>query len=55
MPRNRQILLRSRPAGMPSLQNFEMIERPMPEPKEEEVLTRTLFLVTRPLYARPDE
>jgi len=48
MPRNRQILLRSRPAGMPSLENFEMIERPMPEPKEEEVLTRTLFLSLDP-------
>jgi NADPH-dependent curcumin reductase CurA len=33
---------------MPSLENFEMIERPMPETKEEEVLTRTLFLSLDP-------
>lgn len=48
MPRNRQILLRSRPAGMPGQENFEMVERPMPKPKEEEVLTRTLFLSLDP-------
>jgi NADPH-dependent curcumin reductase CurA len=33
---------------MPGPQNFEMIERPSPEPKEEEVLTRTLFLSLDP-------
>lgn len=48
MPKNRQILLRSRPAGMPSLDNFEMVERPMPEPGEGEVLTHTLFLSLDP-------
>src|SRR5262249_27903734 len=33
---NRQILLRSRPHGPPSLDNFELTETPMPEPGEGE-------------------
>jgi len=37
---NRQILLKSRPTGMPALDNFETVERPLPEPGEGEVLTK---------------
>jgi NADPH-dependent curcumin reductase len=48
MPQNRQILLKSRPVGMPRLENFEMVELPAPEPGEGEVLTRTLFLSLDP-------
>ena len=42
------MLLRSRPVGLPSLENFEMVERPMPKPEAGEVLTRTLFLSLDP-------
>ncbi len=45
---NRQILLKSRPSGMPSAENFERVERPVPEPRDGEILTRTLFLSLDP-------
>jgi NADPH-dependent curcumin reductase CurA len=48
MPINRQILLKSRPEGLPTVANFELAERPAPEPAEGEVLTRTLFLSLDP-------
>ena len=41
---NRQILLKSRPEGAPGLDNFELVETPVPEPGEGEVLMRTLYL-----------
>jgi len=47
-PQNRQILLRSRPVGMPRPANFIMVETPVPAPREGEVLTRTLFLSLDP-------
>ena len=40
MPANRQILLKSRPTGMPTPDNFELVERPVPEPGEGQVLVR---------------
>src|SRR5277367_4082753 len=62
---NRQILLKSRPAGMPGLENFELVERPVPEPGEGEILMRTLYLSLDPYmrgrmsdaksYAKPAE
>src|SRR5215510_13591762 len=45
---NRQILLRSRPHGPPSLDNFELVEKPVPTPGEGEVLMRTLYLSLDP-------
>ena len=45
---NRQIRLASRPRGAPTQANFEIVETPMPEPGEGEVLTRTLFLSLDP-------
>ena len=45
---NRQILLKSRPIGAPSLGNFELTERPTPEPGEGEVLMRILYLSLDP-------
>jgi NADPH-dependent curcumin reductase CurA len=48
MPKNRQILLKSRPEGLPTPDNFELVERPVPEPGEGEVLTRTRFLSLDP-------
>src|ERR1700675_2412647 len=62
---NRQILLKSRPSGMPGIENFELVERPVPEPREGEVLMRTRFLSLDPYmrgrmsdaksYAKPGE
>jgi NADPH-dependent curcumin reductase len=62
---NRQILLKNRPSGMPGLENFELVERPVPEPREGEVLMRTRFLSLDPYmrgrmsdaksYAKPAE
>jgi NADPH-dependent curcumin reductase CurA len=45
---NRQILLKSRPTAMPVLENFELVERKVPEPGEGEVLMRTLYLSLDP-------
>jgi NADPH-dependent curcumin reductase CurA len=45
---NRQILLKSRPEGVPSLDNFELVERPAPEPAEGEVLMRVIYLSLDP-------
>ncbi len=45
---NRQILLQSRPQGAPGLDNFELIETPIPEPGEGEVLMHTLYLSLDP-------
>jgi NADPH-dependent curcumin reductase CurA len=48
MPVNRQVLLKSRPTGMPTPENFEIVERAIPEPADGEVLVRTLFLSLDP-------
>jgi NADPH-dependent curcumin reductase CurA len=63
MPKNRRILLKNRPTGAPARDDFELVEGPVPEPGEGEVLTRTLFLSLDPYmrgrmsaaksYARP--
>jgi NADPH-dependent curcumin reductase CurA len=45
---NRQVLLKSRPQGAPSLDNFELTEAPIPEPGEGEVLMRTRYLSLDP-------
>jgi NADPH-dependent curcumin reductase CurA len=45
---NRQILLKSRPEGPPSLDNFELVEKPVHTPGEGEVLMRTLYLSLDP-------
>jgi NADPH-dependent curcumin reductase len=60
---NRQIVLKSRPEGMPGLDNFELVQRPVPEPADGEVVMRTRFLSLDPYmrgrmsaaksYARP--
>ena len=48
---NRQILLKSRPEGAPSLDNFALKQGSVPEPSDGEVLMRTLWLSLDP-YAR---
>ena len=45
---NRQILLKSRPEGAPSLDNFELTQGPTPEPGEGEVLMRIAYLSLDP-------
>src|ERR1700738_4092702 len=45
---NRQIVLKSRPEGSPSLDNFELRETSVPQPREGEVLIRTLYLSLDP-------
>jgi NADPH-dependent curcumin reductase len=62
---NRQFLLKSRPKGPPSIDNFELVRRPIPEPGEGQVLLRTLYLSLDPYmrgrmndaksYAKPAE
>jgi NADPH-dependent curcumin reductase CurA len=46
--RNREILLASRPAGMPTLENFRIVDAELPQPKDGEVLIRTLYLSVDP-------
>src|SRR5260221_12273456 len=63
--KNRQILLRSRPTGKPTTENFERVEHPVPEPGDGQVLLRTLYLSLDPYmrgrmsdarsYAKPAE
>jgi NADPH-dependent curcumin reductase CurA len=48
MPRNRQILLRSRPEGMPTLQNFELVETDVRDPGPGQVLIRNHMLSLDP-------
>ena len=45
---NRQIVLRSRPVGLPKPGDFELVESPVPAPKDGEILTRTLYLSLDP-------
>ncbi|HEU4437985.1 MAG TPA: NADP-dependent oxidoreductase [Methylomirabilota bacterium] len=45
---SRQIVLRSRPVGMPKPTDFDLVESPMPAPKDGEVLTRTIYLSLDP-------
>lgn len=45
---HRRMALRRRPAGEPSVSDFEMLEGPVPTPGPGEVLTRTLWLSVDP-------
>ncbi|WP_022729912.1 NADP-dependent oxidoreductase [Fodinicurvata sediminis] len=44
----REIHLRSRPEGLPSRENFEMVERPLEAPKEGQILLRNLWMSVDP-------
>jgi NADPH:quinone reductase len=50
MPRmkNKQIILASRPTGMPGMDNFATIDAEVPQPKDGEVLVRTRYLSVDP-------
>jgi NADPH:quinone reductase len=45
---NKKIILGSRPVGMPTLDNFKLVDAEMPQPKEGEVLLRTQYLSVDP-------
>jgi NADPH-dependent curcumin reductase len=45
---NRQIRLQSRPTGEPTAAHFDAVDVPAPEPKEGEVLRRTIYLSLDP-------
>lgn len=45
---NRQITLAARPAGYPKTSDFKLIESPIPDPKEGEILVRTIYLSVDP-------
>ena len=41
---NRRVLLKSRPQGEPTKANFDVVDAPLPEPKDGEYLSRTIWL-----------
>ena len=45
---NKQVVLRRLVAGKPSLDDLELVEGPVPEPREGEVLVRTIYLSLDP-------
>ena len=45
---NRQVRLKSRPADIPQAENFEIVEAPVPEPGDNEVLVRNIYLSVEP-------
>ena len=50
-PVNRQIVLRSRPVGMPKPGDFDLVESPLPAPKDGEILSRTITFRSTPTCA----
>jgi hypothetical protein len=45
---NRQVLLKSRPSGIPQAEHFELVDTPAPEPAEGQVLVRNIYLSVEP-------
>ncbi|MHC5731433.1 MAG: NADP-dependent oxidoreductase, partial [Nostoc sp.] len=45
---NKQIILKSRPVGEPKETDFALVETPIPEPGEGEILSRTIYLSLDP-------
>jgi NADPH-dependent curcumin reductase CurA len=46
--RNRQVRLKSRPSGIPQAEHFEIVEAPVPEPRDGQFLVRNDFLSVDP-------
>ena len=44
----REIHLKSRPVGEPTNENFELVERTLPEPGEGDVLVRNVYMSVDP-------
>jgi NADPH-dependent curcumin reductase CurA len=47
-PANRQVRLKSRPSGIPRAENFEIVEAPIPDPADGQVLVRNIYLSVEP-------
>ncbi|HEV2680684.1 MAG TPA: NADP-dependent oxidoreductase, partial [Rhodanobacter sp.] len=47
-PINRQLRLKSRPEGLVTREDFDLVEQAVPEPKDGEVLVRVLYLSMDP-------
>ncbi|MCW5748049.1 MAG: NADP-dependent oxidoreductase, partial [Alphaproteobacteria bacterium] len=45
---NRRVLLKSRPQGEPTVANFDLVDAALPEPKDGEYLSRTIWLSLDP-------
>src|SRR5436190_12665 len=45
---NRRVLLRNRPVGEPKPSDFEIVDAPLPEPQEGDILVRTIWLSLDP-------
>jgi NADPH-dependent curcumin reductase len=45
---NRQVKLKARPSGIPQAEHFEIVEAPVPEPAEGQILVRNIFLSVDP-------
>ena len=45
---NKEIRLASRPAGVPTLENFQFVDTDVPQPSEGEVLVRLLYISVDP-------
>jgi NADPH-dependent curcumin reductase CurA len=45
---NRQVLLRTRPTGIPDASHFQIAEAPIPEPADGQVLVRNVYLSVEP-------
>ena len=46
--RNRQVRLKSRPSAIPEAEHFEIVEAPVPEPGDGQVLVRNIYLSVEP-------
>ncbi|MCZ0952212.1 MAG: NADP-dependent oxidoreductase [Rhodospirillaceae bacterium] len=45
---NRQVTLKSRPSGIPQVENFEIVETPVPVPSSGQILVRNIYLSVEP-------
>src|SRR6266511_1884289 len=45
---NRQVRLKSRPSGIPQAEHFEIVEAPVPDPSNGQVLVRNIYLSVDP-------
>ena len=45
---NRQVRLKSRPSGIPQAEDFEIVEAPVPDPSDGQVVVRNIYLSVDP-------
>src|SRR6185436_19860838 len=48
MPLNRQVVLAERPAGMPKVSDFRLVDSPLPKPGAGEAMVRAIYLSVDP-------